>query len=565
MRELIPYLRMLSEYRGRLLLGAVLMLITAASGIGLLALSGWFITATAVTGALMAAGIAASLEIYVPGGGIRMFAVTRTLARYFERIFNHDSVLRLLRDLRGQVFARLAALPTTAMVTMRNGELLNRLTTDIDRLDGLYLRGIAPPIVAGLAILLVMALLAIASTQVAALAGLGLLAIGLITLSVSGLIGQQLTQRLASASAELRASSVDHLNGLAELIAFGSLSDHRDRVLAAAAAERREDSRAAGVLATGEAVIHGATQWVAVVVFLAALGLYQQAHIGGALAVMMPLAVLALLEPLGVLPGAGLNLARARASAERLQAGTKAKATQTISDPQPAWIHAPEVNFSRVRVTRGAGACVLDAFSLALKPGERVGIIGGSGCGKSSVAALLTRQFAADAGVITINQTPLSHFSTDRLYASMGYLTQQTDLFSGTIGTNLRIANRHASDEALWQALEAVDLAGFVNGCDEGLDTWIGESGTQLSGGQARRLALGRLFLRDTPLVILDEPLSNLDAATSARVAAALDTWLSGRTTLVLGHEFSAMPPVERAFTLKAGRLQRHESTGEVP
>jgi ABC-type transport system involved in cytochrome bd biosynthesis, fused ATPase and permease components len=115
MHALRPYLRMIGAYRGRLLLGGLLMLATAASGIGLLALSGWFITATAVTGMLMAAGIAATLEIYIPGGGIRAFAVTRTAARYFERIFNHDSVLRLLRDLRAQVFAGLAALPPAAM------------------------------------------------------------------------------------------------------------------------------------------------------------------------------------------------------------------------------------------------------------------------------------------------------------------------------------------------------------------------------------------------------------------------------------------------------------------
>jgi len=124
MNELAPYLKMLRQYRGRLSIGAVLMFVTSASGIGLLALSGWFITATAVTGALIAAGVAATLEIYIPGGGIRTFAVSRTVARYFERIFNHDTVLQLLRDLRGRVFTLLSRLNPAEMARLRSGELL---------------------------------------------------------------------------------------------------------------------------------------------------------------------------------------------------------------------------------------------------------------------------------------------------------------------------------------------------------------------------------------------------------------------------------------------------------
>ena len=214
MHELRPYIAMLRPYRGRLLLGGALMLLTAASGIGLLALSGWFITATAVTGALLAAGAAARLDIYIPGGGIRTFAVTRTAARYFERIFNHDVVLRLLRDLRGHTFKRLAGLAPAALGALRSGELLNRLTTDIDRLDGLYLRGLAPPVVAALAVLITVALLALGSSLVALTA--------LVILSVAGLLvgigawhhGQPLTRHLAGASADLRASLVDHLRGI---------------------------------------------------------------------------------------------------------------------------------------------------------------------------------------------------------------------------------------------------------------------------------------------------------------------------------------------------------------
>lgn len=555
MRELAPYLHLITAYRGRLVLGAVLMFATAASGVGLLALSGWFITATAVTGALMAAGIAASLEIYVPGGGIRAFAVTRTVARYFERIFNHDSVLRLLRDLRSQTFAGLAALPPAAMGRLRSGELLNRLTTDIDRLDGLYLRALAPPAVALLALLLVMALLAIGSPLVALIAGTALLLLGLITLGLAWLAGEQLTQRLAQASAQLRASTVDHLNGLAELTAFASLGYHRDQVLAFDRQARDHDVRLAKRLAAGEAVIHGGVQITAVGVLLSALTLFQTGEIGGAVAVMMPLAVLALLEPLGVLPGAGLHLARALASARRLKQ-TVESGPPPIPNAAPALTQAPRVALSQVTIERGAGARVVNELSLTIAAGECVGIIGPSGCGKSTLAGLITRQIDARAGQVHIDQQPLDTIPLDSLYASLGYLTQQTDLFSGTIGANLRIAQPDVDDTSAWQALRSVALDRFVAACPDGLDTWIGESGTALSSGQARRLALARIILRNPALVILDEPLSGLDADTAAVVRAHLTTWLSGRTALVLGHDWASLPSVNRAFNLRAGLLE---------
>jgi ATP-binding cassette subfamily C protein CydC len=131
-----------------------------------------------------------------------------------------------------------------------------------------------------------------------------------------------------------------------------------------------------------------------------------------------------------------------------------------------------------------------------------------------------------------------------------------TDLFSGTIAANLRIARRDVDDAALWQALETVALAEFVRDCDAGLNTWIGESGTALSSGQARRLALARVILRDPPLVILDEPLSGLDASTEQFIRSRLSAWLKGRTSVVLGHDWASLPDVERAFELRAGVLQ---------
>lgn len=578
MNELKPYLRMLKRYRGRLILGAVLMFVTSASGIGLLALSGWFITATAITGALIAAGVAATLEIYIPGGGIRTFAVSRTVARYFERIFNHDTVLQLLRDLRGRVFTLLSRLNPAEMARLRSGELLNRLTTDIDRLDGLYLRGLSPPVVALLAILLVGALLAIGAPWLGGLVIVVLTAMAGGALWMAWHTGQQLTQEVATSSAALRASAMDHVTGLSELTAFGSLEYHRRAVLEADEQARQRDERIAKRMAYGESILNSGVHLTAVLVLLTALHLFQTDQTSGPVAVMMPLAVLALLEPLGVLPAAGLQLARARASAQRLSNGTG-----TIDEPsasngtgtnqpsrdatravdRPAGVgqrtdglrHAPTVAIDAVSLVRGAGARVLDNLRLDVSPEETVGIIGVSGCGKSSIAAMIAGQIEADSGTIEVDGTPIGAFDLDALYPDIAYLTQQTDLFSGSFAGNLRIADPDADEPAMWAALQSVQLDAFVASTDQGLHTWVGESGMELSAGQARRLALARLFMRNPKLVILDEPLTGLDEETAEAVSASLSEWLSARTAIVLGHGPESLPRVDRRLLLRAGAL----------
>lgn len=555
MRELLPYLRLLRRQRGRLALGAALMFATAAAGIGLLALAGWFITATAITGALLAAGAAASLEIYVPGGGIRAFAVTRTVARYLERLQNHDAVLRLLADLRRRTFARLARLDPGTLARLRGGELLTRLTTDIDRLDGLYLRGLAPPLVAALALALTTALLALGDGGVALAASAALALSGAAITLAAWRHGRYLTERLAATGGALRAGVVDHLRGLAELLAFGSAGRHRATLDALDAEYRADDTGLARGIALGEAVLHGAVQLTAVGVLLAALALHGVGELSAALAVMMALAVLALLEPLGVLPGAGLQLARARAAARRLDAeAERPPAIRAPAEPRPLPT-ARDLRLDGVTVERGAGARVLSGLALTLAEGEQVAVLGASGSGKSTLAQLLGRQLDPAAGRVRLGGTDLRDLDPDTLYPAIGYLTQHTDLFAGSIADNLRLAAPRAGDGTLWRVLEALDLAGFVAGLDQRLDTWVGEAGVQLSGGQARRVALGRLLLRDPVLVILDEPLSGLDGDTARHVAATLQRWLDGRTAVLLAHGPEALPSVPRYLHLHGGRL----------
>ena len=215
MGELWPWLRLLSARRMRLLIGGLLMFATILAGVGLLALSGWFITATALTGLLMAAGVSAHLNIYTPGGGIRFFALARTVSRYLERLYNHDTVLRLLADIRVIFFQRLAATSPEALGRRRAADWLTRLTRDIDTLDTLYLQLIAPPAmaIAGL-VLLAVVLAIVAPLMLWSLLPLALL-IPVLYLLASLTLGPGRSQGFGEEA--LRGRFVDAIEGMGEL------------------------------------------------------------------------------------------------------------------------------------------------------------------------------------------------------------------------------------------------------------------------------------------------------------------------------------------------------------
>ncbi len=555
---LAPWLRLLDRRRRRLVAGAALMALTLLSAVGLLALSGWFITASALAGIALAAGLAASLDVYVPGGGIRAFAVTRTVSRYLERLYNHDTVLRLLADLRGRLFGVLAGLDERTLSRRRASDWLHRLTADIDTLDGLYLRLLAPPAVAALAVLGLGGFLALwspaAGGAVVVLLGL---ALAWITLGQARL-GMATSHRRVADLERLRGRPIEQWQGLAELEAYGSLAEHRRRLDAIEARIEADQRRLGQWTALGNALVGvavGAT--LVAVLWLAALA-HADGGLAGPLVVMMTLAVLAMNEALAGLPMAFTRLGATRAAAERLNALEAARPPDVEAGeglpPGP-----PAVTLAGVTLRYpGALAPALDDVTLSLAPGERLALCGASGAGKSSVAALLAGRLVATEGRVRLGGIDVGRLSPSRLAERVAMLTQRVDLFDASLAANLRVADPAASEARLWRALAAMELADWAEALPAGLATRVGEGGRRLSGGQARRLALARLVLREPDLVILDEPFAGLDAGTASRIARWLDGWLGGRSVVYLVHRLGGAvdpPGVGRALTLRDGRL----------
>jgi ATP-binding cassette subfamily C protein CydC len=558
LRALLPYVALLRRRRGTALIGVLLLAATVASAVGLLGLSGWFITATGVTALAWAAGSRIAFDIFLPGSGIRFFALSRTVARYFERLWQHALTLDLLAALRTAVFARLAAQRAAVLGRLRDAALLDRLTSDVDAIDNLPLRVVAPLAAAALLLPVIALLLAWLATpwMLLPLATLTAwtLALGLLALRS----GMRPGRRLRARSEALHARLLESLIGLAELHHAGSLEPHAARSRQLDARLAQSQCRRARHLAALDATMSTAVQLAATAALLLGLLLLDATPMGAAAAVLAALALLGLNELLPGLPQALYQLGETQTAAARLNRLLEGPIEAPVpAEPMPEDAAAPVLQLGGIALRHpGRPAPALAAVTLTLGRGERLAITGASGSGKSSLLQVITGLHMPDAGRMRVLGHPAETLHPAQWRTRMAVLTQHSEIFAASVADNLRLAAPRADEAALWRALHVAVLDELVAALPEGLDTWVGEAGSRLSGGQARRLALARVLLRDAPIVLLDEPATGLDAATRATVFARLEQWLAGRSAIFFAHDAAVLPRADRRLRLQEGRLR---------
>jgi len=538
---------LLGRRRGWLAGGVLLIFLSLAAGVMLLSLSGWFLTASALTGL----GLIAALDVFSPGAGIQLAAITRTVSRYLERLVTHDATFRLLADLRLRLFDRLLMLDEGQLRGLQRGDTLSRLTADVDTLDHLFLGVIGPGLSALLLTLLAAALTGWLVDPWLAIAALGLL------LGVNPLVAE-LTRRRGRATSRtlvtelpgLRRHASDNLEALQDVVAFDL--GHRER--------RELERRSARVIGLQERLqkLDAIAQALVTLTGLAAvwlalvfgIGLLRTDIISGPVLGLLVLGVLALGEAWQALPAAWRRLEQCRGAAQRLGETMAREALLPAADaglaPAGQRLELRRVSF-RYRADLPP---VFADFDLEIAPGERVALVGPSGAGKTTLAMLMMRQLDPDAGTVCLEGVDLRLLDQDLLRRHIGLLAQRPVLFRDTLAGNLRLAAPAATDAMLFRALETAGLAEFAAGLEDGPETWIDEAASNVSGGEARRIALARLVLADCPIVILDEPTTGLDAGTARGIAATLDAWLVGRTAIMITHDPALLPPYDRIVRL---------------
>ncbi len=224
--------------------------------------------------------------------------------------------------------------------------------------------------------------------------------------------------------------------------------------------------------------------------------------------------------------------------------------TVAASNSQPA-IAFEDVSFAYP----GGRSAALEGLNFSLAPGERVGVVGTSGAGKSSVVRMLLRFYDPQSGAVRIGGRDLRELDPEHVRSQIAVVSQDTYLFYGTVEDNLRLGRQDASEQEVVAAARAANAHDFIQALPAGYKTLIGERGTRLSGGQRQRIAIARALLRDSPILILDEALSSVDAENEAVIQEALDRLVQGRTTLILAHRLSSVIAADRIIVLEGGRV----------
>lgn len=531
-RQLGAVVRLAGLRRARLAVAVALGSLTVLGALGLLGLSAYLICRAAQQPPIL------SLTTVIVV--VRALAIAGPLARYGDRLVSHDLAFRGLGRLRTAIFAQIEPLAPGELDAYRDGELLDRMVHDVDRVQDLVLRVALPGAVA----LVVAPVVIIAQLVVLPTAGLAL-ALGLgLALVLSPWLAHRLTRRAQQLQGERRAvltaELVEALDAAEELWLTGSEGAVLDRIGAAdrdLVSAGRADARGAGWADAVVVAAAGATG-VAVLVLAAA------AAAGGGLDPLLvaPLALVAAatFDVVGPVTAGARSIDAVSASARRLL--DLVDVEPEVVDPvhpvagPPA---RPAVRLRDLAVERGPAGhreLVVEHLDLDLAPGGHVVVTGPSGAGKSTLLLVLARFLERRSGQAEIGGRDLRAYAQDDVRRRVLLLAQDAHVFDSTIRENLLLARPTATPDQLEAALAGAELDAFVASLPDGLDTRVGLNGHRLSGGQRQRLALARAFLSDADVLLVDEPTAHLDRATGAAVLDELAALAHDRSVLLVTH-----------------------------
>jgi ATP-binding cassette, subfamily C, bacterial CydC len=579
MRELLPYLRLFKQHFLIMSLGFLLTLISLFAAIGLLSLSGWFISAAALAG--LSAASAAAFNFFTPAAGVRFFSILRTVSRYAERMTTHNATFSLLADLRVWVWKKILPLSRQQLKGIRQGDLLNRLIADIDTLDHLYLRLITPMAAAFVMILSLYVFVAWFHLGIALILSGFLLASWFILPWFFYRIGKRPGTELPQTKQKLRVQLIDLIQGQAELSLFGCNGEYLQRFYQGESRLYANQYSLAKVAGLSQAMIilcHGLAVFGVLVLAGFAMTnaesphpqelsqLLHHAPITGAVLALLVFTAMASIETLQPISLAFNQLASSIASAKRLNNLVnqspnilfEAQGQAPLSNSED--ITSPSLSLNHVCFGYTQGQRLFEHLELVIPKGKKVALLGPTGCGKSSLLALISREYQADSGEIRLNGQDIDSLSQCQLRSAMSIVSQRVDIFSASLKDNLALAIKAQTKSSteieaqIHQVLQQVGL-GYLAQTAKGLSIWLGEGGRTLSGGERRRIGIARVLLHDAELLLLDEPTEGLDNKTEREMLALLFEFAKDKSLLLISHKLTAMEKMDHIYLMNNGKI----------
>ncbi|SHF06635.1 cysteine/glutathione ABC transporter ATP-binding protein/permease CydC [Vibrio gazogenes] len=556
MRDLIPFLKLYKKHWFGLTLGIILSFLTLCASIGLLTLSGWFLSAAAVAGLTIARQ---SFNYMLPSAFVRGFAIGRTAGRWGERVVSHNATFKVLADLRIFFFKKLSPLIPGRIANLRDADLLNRLVADVDAMDHVYLRLISPVMVGILGVLVLSAFLYWFDPMV----GLTLGAIMLVLLLSWPVLFYKLGKRngaaLTQSKANLRVTLLDWIQGYSELTIFGAEPTYRQAIM-----QDQQDLISRQYINTrysgfAQALLMLASGWTLVfMLWFVANGVGQAGP--DPMIAMVAFATMASFELLMPIAGAFQHLGQTLTSARRLNEVLSSEPEVTFQTEPTQHNGQFDIRFEQVNFhyPDHQQQRVLNEIDLHIPAGHKVAIVGQTGSGKSTLLQLISRYWDPSQGQVSIAGTDLKHWNEHDLRACMSIVSQRVDILNGTLRENLQIAAPDADDMTYTQVLSQVGLDKLLDG--PGLNVWLGDGGRHLSGGEKRRLGIARALLHQGEILLLDEPTEGLDKQTERQIMDLLRTHYAHKTVIFITHRLIELERMDAICLIEQGQIVEYGS-----
>ena len=516
--------------------------------------------------AFIGVGVAGALAVAAVKGGEPYLPYLYTLAalapiagifHWLESWVAHDMAFRMLTEMRIDLFRKLDALAPAYLTRRRSGDLVAMATQDVEMVEYFFAHTLAPAFIAVLVPAVVLLTLGHSNGLIALALLPFLLFVGLTPFMMRGRV-DRLGSRTREALGELNAHAVDSVQGLAEIAAFQQEDTRGDEL-----DEKTNEYLTIRVpffrdLSLQHAALEVATGLGGLAVVIAGSVLVTRSELDTGLLPMLTILAMAAFLPVSEIAHVGRQLADTLGAARRVHAVDNEPVVVTdgpVGDHVEAdgetGLVLDNIQFNYP----GRREKAVDGVSLKIPAGATVALVGPSGAGKTTLANLLLRFWDPQSGAIRLDGRNLRDFRLDNLRARFALVAQDTYLFNDTLRANIMLAKPDASEAELRSAVESAALQDFVRQLPEGLETPVGERGVRLSGGQRQRVAIARAFLKDAPILVLDEATSHLDALSENAVRSALKALMHYRTTIIIAHRLSTVRDAEMIAVIDQGQL----------
>jgi len=556
MRPLIRLLRILRFFAGEVFLSIILGIAAIAAGIGLLGTSAHIIASAALHPSI------ATLQVAIVG--VRFFGISRGVFRYLERLVSHSVNLKIVTRLREDFYHRIEPGAPENLVALRGGDVLQRVIGDLEVLENFYVRVLAPVMIALVVVIGTSLFIGTYAFELGLVLFFGMVITGFIQPVIALLVTRKPSESLVHLNAKSSAKWVETLQGLEDIQACNAQRY--------AYAPLLEDIALAGKMQKRLSVLSGINSGMGlllmnltlIAILWVAIPIVNDGGLSGVSLAVIALITLASFEAVNPLPAAAHQLSASRIAARRLFSPVGEDHNQLVR------IDSELTSFQGVKLEGirfsypDRDEKVLDDVDLHLKRGQKIAVLGTSGAGKTSLINVLVVFQQAQSGTFKVDGVDVKGIDPDAVRSLFAVLPQNIYLFNGDIRENLLLANPGATADDLMRVIEKAGLSDWFQSQPDGLETWIGERGVKMSGGEKQRLAAARVLLQDRPFLLLDEPTANLDQISGEWVMRSLFQHAEGKGLLLITHDLAWLGAMDEILLLENGRIVERGKLSEL-